>query len=140
MNLDIYTDASSLTHDDSKSGIGVVVCMYGRIFKTVGMYVGKMSSTEAEIMGILQGLREAEMIQANASVSRVSIICDCLPALDLVVGESQAQSDDIQEMLEAIDESCIEPDCSVVFQWVKSHNNNEFNEMADKIAYEHAHN
>ena len=140
MKVDVYTDASSLTHDDSRSGIGVVVCLHGRIFKTVGMYVGKMSSTEAEVMGILQGLREAEMICMHTKVTSVVIICDCMPALDMVVGETQAQNEDIQEMLEAIDEACIDLDCPVVFQWVKSHNSNEFNELADKIAYEHAHN
>ena len=29
--------------------------------------------------------------------------------------------------------------CPVEYQWVRAHNGNEYNEMADELAYEHAH-
>jgi len=140
MILNIYTDASTLIHDRSQSGIGVVVTFLGEVFKTVGIYIGTCSSTEAELIAILQGLTEASELCESMEVSKVRIISDCEPALDLAVGDKETHNEEIFGILEMIDTACMEIHCDVEFQWVKAHNNNKFNDLADKIAYDHAHN
>ena len=140
MILNIYCDASTLVHDDSKSGVGVAITIHGELYKTIGMYIGKVSNVKAELIGILVALREALSIAETETVNVVRIICDCMPALDLASGDSNPSSEETAEIVEAIDEVAVGIDSPIEFQWVRAHNGNKFNEMADKIAYDHAHN
>ena len=45
----------------------------------------------------------------------------------------------ITEFIEKIDELTFLLDCPIEYQWVRAHNGNHYNEMADELAYEHAH-
>ena len=142
MIVTLYSDASTLPQQGNRSGIGVVVTMFGEIYKTVGMYVGKMNNIDAELMGILIALKEAREIEAVDEVDLVRICCDCIPAIDFACGDSSLNKNSTKEaalILEKIDEITFLLSCSVEYQWVRAHNGNVYNEMADELAYEHAH-
>ena len=142
MIVTLYSDASTLPQQENRSGIGVVVTMLGEIYKTVGMYVGKMNNIDAELMGILIALKEAREIEAVDDVNLIRICCDCIPAMDLACGDTSLNKNSSEEaamILEKIDELTFLLDCPIEYQWVRAHNGNHYNEMADELAYEHAH-
>ena len=142
MIVTIYTDASTLHQQDSRSGIGVIVTIFGDIYKTVGMYVGKMSNTDAELMAILIALKEAREIDRVDELNLVRICSDCIPAIDLACGDTSLHSNSTEEavqIVEKIDALAFDLSCPVEYQWVRAHNGNKYNEMADELAYEHAH-
>ena len=142
MIVTIYTDASTLPEQDSRSGIGVIVTLFGEIYKTVGMYVGKgLDNTQAELLAILMGLKEARDIDKADDLHLVRICSDCIPAIDLAYGDSQVKESspkEVSRMVEKIDELVFSMSCPVEYQWVRAHNGNHYNEMADELAYEHA--
>ena len=141
MKVNIYTDASTLLHKDNLSGIGVVVCIEGQVHESFGKHLGATDSATAEILGIYAGLSRAKALcKETDEIVLVRICCDCKPALDLACGEGTTQNKATHMILEKIDELCMQIPCPVEFQWVKAHNGNKFNEMADQLAYEHAHN
>ncbi len=137
--MNVYTDASTLLHNGGLSGIGVVVCIEGQVYETMGKHLGVVDSATAEVIGILAGLKLAKGLSKGAEISLVRICCDCKPALDLACGEGTTSNYTTHLILEKIDEVAMQIPCPVEFQWVKAHNGNKFNEMADQIAYEHAH-
>ena len=140
MIITIYSDASTLKDENNRSGIGLVVTMFGEVYKTVGMYVGALNNTNAELLGILLALKEAREIELVDDVDLVRVCCDCIPAIDLACGDSQVsvENEEGARILEKIDELTFAMSCPIEYQWVKSHNGNEYNEMADELAYEHA--
>lgn len=140
MIITIYTDASTLKDQDNRSGIGLVVTMFGEVYKTVGMYVGKLNNTNAELLGILLALKEARELDEIDDIHVVRICCDCIPAIDLACGDSQVSVDNQEgaSIIEKIDELSFAISCPIEYQWVKAHNGNPYNEMADELAYEHA--
>ena len=140
MIITIYSDASTLKDQNNRSGIGLVVTMFGEVYKTVGMYVGALNNTNAELLGILLALKEAREIDEIDEVHLVRVCCDCIPAIDLACGDSQVSvhNQEGARILEKIDELTFAMSCPIEYQWVKSHNGNEYNEMADELAYEHA--
>ncbi len=142
MIVTLYSDASTLPKQGFRSGIGIVVTMFGEVYKTVGMYVGKMNNIDAELMGILIALKEAREIEQVEQVNLVRICCDCIPAMDLACGDASLTRKSTKEaamILEKIDELTFSLGCPVEYQWVRAHNGNHYNEMADDLAYEHAH-
>lgn len=142
MIVTIYTDASTLHQSDSRSGIGVIVTLFGEVYKTVGMYVGQgLSNTEAETLAILIGLKEAREIDEIEDLHLVRICSDCIPAIDLANGDTQVKESAPKEavrIVEKIDELVFGMSCPVEYQWVRAHNGNKYNELADELAYEHA--
>ena len=62
MIITIYSDASTLKDYKNRSGMGIVVTMFGEVYKTVGMYVGSLNNANAELLGILLALKEAREI------------------------------------------------------------------------------
>jgi len=142
MIVTVYCDASTLPDYDDRSGIGVIVTLFGEVYKTIGMYVGKLRNTDAELMGILIALKEARDVDRVHKIDLVRVCCDCIPAMDLAVGEVHITSKDRVEatkILEKIDELTFAMSCPVEYQWVRAHNGNKYNELADELAYEHAH-
>ena len=140
MNINVYTDASVLTQQGNKSGIGIVVTIQGEIYKTVGQYIGRTDIVTAELLAILMGLKEARDVAKHLDLDVIRICSDCIPALDMATGDSSPQKNETQMIAEKIDEICFGLDADVDFQWIRSHNGNKYNEMADQIAYEHAQN
>jgi ribonuclease HI len=142
MIVTVYCDASTLPNYDGRSGIGIIVTLFGEVYKTIGMYVGKLNNTDAELLGILMALKEAREVDKVDTVDLVRVCCDCIPAIDLAVGETHIVSEDREEasrILEKIDELTFAMSCPVEYQWVRAHNGNKYNELADELAYEHAH-
>ena len=143
MIVTIYTDASTLHQRGARSGIGIVVTLFGEVYKTVGMYVGQgLSNTEAETLAILIGLKEARDIDNVDELHLVRICSDCIPAIDLANGDAtlkESTPKEVIQIVEKIDELVFSMSCPVEYQWVRAHNGNEYNEMADALAYEHAH-
>lgn len=141
MIVTVYCDASTLPDHDDRSGIGVIVTLFGEVYKTVGMYVGELRNTDAELLGILMALKEAREVDKVDKITLVRVCCDCIPAIDLAVGDAQIVSANRVEasmILEKIDEITFAMSCPVEYQWVRAHNGNKYNELADELAYEHA--
>lgn len=143
MILNIYTDASTLTDQGNVSGIGVVVTFDNEIYKTIGQHVGEIKTMDAELFAMVIALKEAkEVIELMESepVTLVRIISDCMAALDIAVGDGEPKTNITWAIANKLDELHTTLSVPVEFQWVKSHNGNYYNEIADGIAYEHAHN
>lgn len=142
MNLNIYTDASTIGEDQDASGIGVVITFNNEIFKTVGQHLGNIKITDAELFAMVVALKEAkEVIELlDRPVNLVRVISDCMAALDIAVGDGEPKSETTWMISNKLDELCHQITVPIEFQWVRAHNGNHFNEIADGIAYEHAHN
>lgn len=143
MILNIYTDASTLVDQGNVSGIGVVVTFDNEIYKTIGQHVGETNIIDAELFAMVVALKEAKEIvelMESEPVTLVRIISDCMPALDIAVGDGAPKNKITWAIANKIDELHMALDIPVEFQWVKAHNGNYYNEIADGIAYEHAHN
>lgn len=117
-----------------------MLCIEGQVHETMGKFIGKVDTVSAELVAMIVGLQAAKTLSREAEVDLVRICSDCQPALDLACGEGVTRNPATHALLEKIDEICMEIPCSVEFQWVRGHNGNVFNEMADQLAYEHAHN
>ncbi|MEL0015684.1 MAG: RNase H family protein [Rhodospirillales bacterium] len=141
MIITIYSDASTLKQDSNRSGVGLVVTMYGEVYKTVGMYVGKLTNVNAELLGLLLALKEAREIDYTEELHLVRICSDCLPAIDLACGDANPAISNraAVAILDKIDELTQSISCPIEYQWVRAHNGNKYNEMADELAYHHAH-
>jgi ribonuclease HI len=143
MILNIYTDASTLTHLNNASGIGVVVTFDNEIYKTIGQHVGELNIGDAELFAMVVALKEAKEViplMETDKVTLVRIISDCMSALDIAVGDGEPTNDITWSIANKLDELHLDLGVPVEFQWVKAHNGNYYNEIADGIAYEHAHN
>ncbi len=141
MIITIYSDASTLKQDSNRSGVGLVVTMYGEVYKTVGMYVGKLNNINAELLGLLLALKEAREIDYTEELHLVRICSDCLPAIDLACGDASPATSNraAVAILDKLDELTQSISCPIEYQWVRAHNGNKYNEMADELAYQHAH-
>lgn len=143
MILNIYTDASTLTDQNNASGIGVVITFDDEVYKTIGQHIGELNITDAELFAMVVALKEAKEVVSileQDPVTLVRIISDCMSALDIAVGDGAPKSNTTWLIANKLDELSMAIDSPIEFQWVKAHNGNHYNEIADSIAYEHAHN
>lgn len=142
MILNIYTDASTIGKDQDTSGIGVVVTFDNEIFKTIGQHLGNIKITDAELFAMVVALKEAkEVIDVlDSPVTLIRVISDCMAALDIAVGDGEPKHEVTWLISNKLDELHHQIDVPIEFQWVRAHNGNYYNEIADNLAYEHAHN
>lgn len=93
-----------------------------------------------ELVAIIFGINEVSSVIINGGydVELVRICSDCIPALDLALGESRSDSEGIGELLEILEGATEEIPCEVEFQWVRGHSNHKMNDLADHLAYHHA--
>lgn len=118
--LSLYTDGSC------KSGIGGcawIVEQNGIILK-----IGKKriaghcdSSVRAELLGIMQGLKECP------KNSFVDVFSDCQAAIGKITAGKLGDLDAIYNKV-----SCSK---TIRYHWVKAHSNNVYNEMADSLSF-----
>ena len=139
MTINCYTDASCVPISNGNiSAIACVVVINGskKVLSVSGRAIGDFKSSTAELIAICYGLDEARKTCKDIDLkpSLVRICSDCLPALDLCVGEAEASNGEDLRVLENIRELS-ERFKTVEFQWVRSHSNNKFNELADTVAY-----
>ena len=93
------------------------------------------------MFAICKAIQEATKCFVTAGEPQIGLlrICsDCESALDLASGDSHTEQDDLINLVKAIDVQCNNVPFDIEFQWVRSHSNHEYNDLADTLAYSHA--
>lgn len=120
------------------SSVACVVVVNGskKVLSANGRAVGDFDSRIAELIAICYGLDETARIckDLDIEVELLRICSDCQSALDLCVGETEPNTEEAAKILDSI-RNLSSKFKMVEFQWVRGHAYNEFNEMADTIAY-----
>ena len=129
--INCYTDGSHL-EGHSGSAVVIVDIEEHAILRIVGRYIGEESAIIAEVYAIKIALKEIKSLHINPKHLR--ICSDCQSAVDLCNGISESHIGKICRILEDIDD-LVNGFRKVEFQWVRSHNGNHYNELADTVAY-----
>ena len=140
MSINCYTDASCHPKEDGEvSAVSCVVVVNGskKILSVNGRAIGSFKSSTAELIAICYGLDETARIceDLGLPLDLVRVCSDCESALDLCVGDSEPNSEEVYRILESIRRISLRFRV-VEFQWVRAHANNRFNELADSVAYQ----
>jgi ribonuclease HI len=101
-----------------------------------GRIIGNFSPTVAEMVAVCYGLEQAKLVcrDLGLEIGHVGICSDNQSVIDICVGDSKTDSLQMLKLLESIDKLC-ESIASVSFQWVRGHAANQYNKLADSIAY-----
>ena len=129
--INCYTDGS---HLEGHSGSAVVIVDLDEdtILSVAGEYLGEYSPIIAELYAIKLALMQTVSLRINPKHLR--ICSDCQSAVHLAKGISNSSIGVINSILNDIDR-LVGKFHRVEFQWVRSHNGNHYNELADSIAY-----
>ena len=139
MSINCYTDASC--HPSSKGNVSAIACVVvvngsKKILSVNGRAIGDFNSSLSELIAICYGLDEAAKMckDLGFKVDLLRICSDCQTALDLCVGDAEPHTEEASRVLESIRKLSVKFKI-VEFQWIRAHAHNEFNEMADTVAY-----
>uniref|UniRef100_A0A6H1ZZ87 ribonuclease H n=1 Tax=viral metagenome TaxID=1070528 RepID=A0A6H1ZZ87_9ZZZZ len=136
--LEIFTDGACLNNGkpEAKASWGfVVLTKRGRDYMNNGLVEGKQSNNTGELTAILKALSFA----IGSGEEDVLIYSDsryCIDSLTIwdiekrVKGKQKKNYNLIKKILELTEE------INVSFQWVRGHNENYYNELADSLANE----
>lgn len=122
----IYTDGSS-EPNPGHSGIGYVM-RYGKYEKQVSKYIGNGTNNVAELSAIYQSLQD---IKTNHRNKTIHLYSDSQYAIKILTKawRYNANKELIDEIIPFLNNFP-----NLKFTWVKAHNNDKYNEIADELA------
>ena len=125
--VEIYTDGSCLKNPYGPSGSGVVM-IYGKYVKTISYSIGSSTNNRAELTAILKALQNIKEAKRHMPIT---IYTDSRYAIGVCTKATRANKNQdlvypILELLSNFSE--------VKFKWIKGHNGNRWNEIADRLA------
>ena len=126
----IYTDGSNRFNgqiDKQYGGCAAICVEANAIVATLGRFIPGATNNKAELEGIRLGLEYA----LGSGEARVSVYTDSMYCVNVVSGKHSATKN--IELIAKI-RHLVGQFESVQFRWVRGHNGNVFNEMADLVA------
>lgn len=134
----VYTDGSAKNNPNGESGWGaVIVYPSGQVAQHCG-YLGVGSNNQAELKGFIEGVRRTD------PATPIKVFLDSKYVLDGMTrgwvknwqrnGWKTAKGTPVANRELWEDAVEIVKGRNISYEWVKAHNGNEYNEMADKLA------
>lgn len=126
--VEIYTDGSCLKNPNGPSGSGVIMIYKGRA-RVLSYSLGDSTNNRAELMAIKKAL---EVIKPDKRHFPIIFYTDSKYAIGVLTGKMKAAKN-----LDIIEETrqMLLNFPQVEFKWVKGHNGNRWNEVADRLAF-----
>lgn len=126
----LYTDGSAQPNP-GPSGCGAVMLNdKGGIVWTLSEFLGLGSNNSAELTAIRRGCERA----VELKVDELVVYSDSELAVNLLTGKKQTKKEHLLPIVLRIHEVISGYGMLVKFEWIKAHNNQKYNEMADKLA------
>jgi ribonuclease HI len=123
----IYTDGACL-NNPGHCGLGVVILDENeKIISTISEYLGDGTNNIAEIMAIYRAIRNAKEL----NITKCKIYTDS----KLCIGWFNKKTSK-KEHIQIILDKCLKDmdDIEIEFEWVKGHDGDKWNELADTLA------
>jgi ribonuclease HI len=127
--IKIYTDGSCKPTNPGPAGYGVVVIIDDNTISTANKYIGEATNNVAEIMGLQHALELLR--QTNSQWEEVTVYTDSQYVIGIFQKNWNAKAN---QVLIAEVKRELENFPNLTFEWVKAHNGDKYNEMADKLA------
>lgn len=125
--VEIYTDGSCLKNPYGPSGSGVVM-IYGKYVKTISYSIGSSTNNRAELTAILKALQNIKEAKRHMPIT---IYTDSRYCIGVCTKTMKANKN--LDLVTTITE-LLSNFSQVSFKWVKGHNGNRWNEIADRLA------
>lgn len=125
----IYTDGSCKPTNPGPAGFGVVVVMDGEVFSATGTYIGVATNNVAELKAVEYAMVFLESLGLDWEPS--VIVSDSQYVIGLMEKNWTARKN--QELVESMRKR-LENFPNLSFEWVKGHDGDKYNEMADQLA------
>ncbi len=129
MDIKIYTDGSCKPTNPGPAGFGIVIIVDGEVVAAISRFIGVATNNVAEIEAIHHSL--ALLQERGLAWNEATIYTDSQYAMGLFNRNWQARKN--QELANMIKRK-LENFPNLKFEWVKGHNGDRFNEMADDLS------
>jgi ribonuclease HI len=127
--IKIYTDGSCKPTNPGPAGYGVVILFNNDTISTSNKYIGKSTNNIAEIMGVQHALELLK--QTDSQWEEVIIYTDSQYVIGIFEKNWNAKAN--QDLITEVKRE-LEYFPNLTFEWVKAHNGDKYNEMADLLA------
>lgn len=125
--VEIYTDGSCLKNPGGPSGSGVVM-IYKNSVKTISFGLGESTNNRAELTAIQKAL---EAIKPGKRHYPIKVYTDSQYAIGVITGRMKGIKN--LDLIHPIRQLILDfPE--LTFEWVKAHDGNRWNEVADRLA------
>lgn len=127
--IEIYTDGSCKPSNPGPAGFGVAVVIDGVLNDTMSVYIGDATNNIAELMAVEGALIWLE--KNDRTWDAATVYTDSQYAIGLFTKNWKAKKN--KELVARI-RATLENFPNLNFSWVKGHDGNKFNELADELA------
>lgn len=122
-----YTDGAQ---SNGCAGIGVVFVMDDKIIHTYSKHFEGITNNQAELLAVTSALNFV-----NKPIKKLTIVTDSQYVLGCATkGWKRSKNKNYWRLYDKIYDACSAFCSDIQFQWVKGHNTDRFNELADKLA------
>lgn len=125
----IYTDGSCKPTNPGPAGFGVVVIMDGEVVSATGTYIGVATNNVAELKAVEYAMVLLGSLELDWEPS--VIVSDSQYVIGLMEKNWKARKN--QELVKSMRKR-LENFPNLRFEWVKGHDGDKYNEMADQLA------
>ncbi len=126
--IKVYTDGSCKPTNPGPAGCGIVIIKNGKA-STYGKYIGEATNNIAEIMGLKYALEILK--EEKAQWKSIEVYTDSQYVIGIFQKNWNAKAN--QALIAGVKKE-LEYFPNLVFHWVKAHNGDKYNEMADELA------
>lgn len=127
--IKVYTDGSCKPTNPGPAGYGIVIIPDKGKVATFGKYIGEATNNIAEIMGVKRALEILKKNKAQWEV--IEVYTDSQYVIGIFQKNWKAKAN--KELIIEVKKE-LEYFPNLVFHWVKAHNGDEYNELADALA------
>ena len=122
-----YTDGAQSC---GSAGIGLVFVLENSIINTFYKNFKGITNNQAELLAVIHALNFI-----NKPIKKLTIITDSQYVLGCAVkGWKRSKNQKYWQLYDKVYQKCLELCPSIEIKWVKGHDSNRFNELADKLA------
>lgn len=133
-SIEIWTDGSANNATNSKGGYGIVM-VNGSVKQFCGGSYNNTTSARMELMGVIKALEKCE------PGNKVKVYCDNRYVVDSLMqrwafkwASENWKGRKNKDLLKKLLDQYHRLNGKVTLLWVKGHNNNPYNELADRLA------
>lgn len=122
-----YTDGAQ---SNGSAGIGIVFVLEDKIIFSYKKQFKGITNNQAELIAVITALNFI-----NKPIKKITIVTDSQYVLGCATkGWKRAKNRQYWALFDKVYSSCSELCSDIEFKWVKGHNTDRFNNLADKLA------